>query len=146
MGMMQRRKGKNGEREVAALLRDVTGHQVQRRVRQHDGDSDLVGIPGWCVEVKRHARGTTSTLQRWWVQTMAQARLGERPVMFFRFNGGQWRAVWAPLRGSTYADTAEADPKLWWSMVSTQRSAPVLKLMACPVSKVLPEGGTPCGA
>ncbi|NZA00578.1 hypothetical protein H0I39_00080 [Ottowia beijingensis] len=56
MGAMSRTKGKVGEREIAALLAELTGCDVRRRVRQHDGDSDLEGLPGWCVEVKRHAR------------------------------------------------------------------------------------------
>lgn len=47
MSAMQRNKGKAGERELTGLLRDLTGWDVQRRVRQHDGDSDLVGVPGW---------------------------------------------------------------------------------------------------
>ena len=53
MGRAQREKGKRGEREVAALIRDLLGYEVRRRVRQHDGDSDLVGVPGWSIEVKR---------------------------------------------------------------------------------------------
>ena len=46
MGAMQRTKGQTGEREAAALIRDLTGWDVRRRVRQHDGDSDLEGVPG----------------------------------------------------------------------------------------------------
>lgn len=32
--MKPRTKGKSGEREIAALVRDVTGWDVKRRVRQ----------------------------------------------------------------------------------------------------------------
>jgi hypothetical protein len=46
MSAMQRNKGKTGEREVAAIVRELTGWDVRRRVRQHDGDSDLEGVPG----------------------------------------------------------------------------------------------------
>ena len=42
MGAMSRNKGKTGEREAAALLSDLLGLDIRRRVRQHDGDSDLV--------------------------------------------------------------------------------------------------------
>lgn len=46
MSRMQRDKGKAGEREAAELVRELTGWDVRRRVRQHEGDSDLTGAPG----------------------------------------------------------------------------------------------------
>jgi hypothetical protein len=49
MSSTQRNKGKAGERGAAALVCDLTGWDVQRRVRQHDGDSDLAGVPGWVI-------------------------------------------------------------------------------------------------
>ncbi len=52
MSAMQRKKA--GEREAAELVRELTGWDVRRRVRQHAGDSNLQGVPGWAVEVKRH--------------------------------------------------------------------------------------------
>lgn len=83
MSLMQRSKGKAGEREAAALVRELTGWDVQRRVRQHDGDSDLQGVPGWSVEVKRHRTATRGDLTRWWAQTVAQA--GDLlPVLLYR--------------------------------------------------------------
>ena len=44
MAGLSRNKGKAGERELARLLAELTGHDVRRRVRQHDGDDDLVGV------------------------------------------------------------------------------------------------------
>lgn len=70
---MQRDKGKAGEREVAELVRELTGWDVWRRVRQHGGDSDLEGVPGWSVEIKRHRTATRGDLAQWWAQTVAQA-------------------------------------------------------------------------
>ncbi len=46
MSAMQRNKGKGGEREAAELVRDLTGWDARRRVRQHPGDSDIEGVPG----------------------------------------------------------------------------------------------------
>lgn len=93
MSAMQRNKGKGGEREAAALVRELTGWDVRRRVRQHDGDSDLEGVPGWTVEVKRHASATRSTFAGWWAQAVAQA--GDAlPVLLYRLDRGEWRAVW----------------------------------------------------
>ncbi|MFT3818321.1 MAG: hypothetical protein QM750_11930 [Rubrivivax sp.] len=90
---MQRDKGKAGEREAAGLIRDLTGWDVRRRVRQHDGDSDLVGVPGWTVEVKRRRSATQADLARWWAQAVAQAG-AELPVLLYRVDRGDWRAVW----------------------------------------------------
>lgn len=108
MGRAQRQKGKAGEREVAELVRDLTGWDVRRRVRQHDGDSDLTGIPGWSAEVKRHATAGRAEIAAWWRQTVAQAtqvatsyenasgsRFGALlPVLMYRKDRDEWRAVW----------------------------------------------------
>ena len=105
---MQRSKGKSGEREIAGILRDLTGWDVQRRVRQHDGDSDLVGIPGWSAEVKRHKAAGRGQIGAWWRQTVEQAttlatgdengskrvfELPKLPVLFYRLDRADWRAV-----------------------------------------------------
>ena len=93
MGKMQRTKGQVGEREAAALISQHTGWNVTRRVRNAAGDSDLVGVPGWSVEIKRYATGTRSDIERWWKQCVAQSG-DERPVLFYRFDRCDWRAVW----------------------------------------------------
>lgn len=93
MTSMQRTKGQVGEREIAGIIRDLTGWDVQRRVRNHANDSDLVGVPGWSVEVKRHKAAGRAEIAGWWRQTCAQA--GELlPVLFFRLDRDSWRAVW----------------------------------------------------
>jgi hypothetical protein len=95
MTAMQRRKGASGEREVSALIRDLTGWDVRRRVRQHDGDSDLEGAPGWSVEVKRHASATRGDIRQWWLQAAKQAQeTRSTPVLLYRTNRDEWRAVW----------------------------------------------------
>lgn len=131
MGKAQRDKGKSGEREIAALVRDATGWDVRRRVRQHDGDSDLTGAPGWAVEVKRHRSATRGDVAAWWRQAVAQA--GELlPVLFYRLDRDEWRAVWplAPLvavqpcdewRG--YAWTVEGSIETW-ATVARELQAP----------------------
>ena len=95
MTAMQRNKGKGGELEVAGIVRELTGWDVRRKVRQHSGDSDLEGVPGWCVEVKRHAQAGRGDLARWWTQTTEQAaKASMLPVLFYRLDRDQWRAVW----------------------------------------------------
>ena len=137
MAMMSRNKGKAGEREIAALLADLTGCDVRRRVRQHDGDSDLEGLPGWCVEVKRHARATRALIAGWWAQAVSQAeRTSAVPLLLYRADRDAWRAVWplsvnltmqtaAMWRG--YEWTAEGSPEAWAAVfretITTTRDA-----------------------
>lgn len=132
MSAMQRNKGKAGEREAAALVRDLTGWDVQRRVRQHDGDSDLVGVPGWAVEVKRRRSATHADLATWWAQTVAQAG-ADRPVLLYRVDRGAWRAVW-PLAAlltpretegwTGYAWTADTSVEGWAAVARECVAAP----------------------
>ena len=93
MSKSQRTKGQSGEREVAALIRDLPGWDVRRRVRQHDGDNDLLGVPGWAIEVKRHAKAQRGDIRAWWRQTVEQAD-GVLPVLIYRQDRDEWRAVW----------------------------------------------------
>jgi hypothetical protein len=93
MGRMQRTKGMVAEREAAALICEHTGWQVRRRVRNAAGDSDLVGAPGWSVEVKRYACATRAEIAVWWAQCAKQAKW-DVPVLFYRLDRGTWRAVW----------------------------------------------------
>lgn len=131
---MQRRKGKAGEREAAQLIADLTGWDVRRRVRQHDGDSDLLGVPGWSIEVKRHKAAPRGQIASWWRQTVEQATtlandsenaphgLLTLPMLLFRANHDQWRAVWpAAIHLTTqradywagYEWTAETSVQCW---------------------------------
>lgn len=127
MGGLSRTKGKVGERELASLLSALTGYTVARRVRQHDGDDDLVGLPGWSIECKRYATATPALVAGWWAQAQRQAQAtGTKPVLLYRADRGQWRAVWAaslllPLSGDdavALPDTAtvEAEPATWWAL------------------------------
>jgi hypothetical protein len=93
MSRMQRRKGQVGEREAAALIHDHTGWLAQRRVRNAAGDSDLVGVPGWAIEVKRHRQATRAQLALWWQQAVTQAD-GQLPLLLYRLDRAAWRAVW----------------------------------------------------
>lgn len=94
-GRAARAKGQRAERQVAALIADLTGWTIKRRVRNHAGDSDLEGVPNWSVEVKDRARPTLGDVRVWWAQTVEQAvRAGQIPVLFYKRQAGEWRAVW----------------------------------------------------
>lgn len=93
MSGKSRTKGQSGEREAAALIRELTGWAVRRRVRQHEGDADLEGVPGWAVEIKRHRTATRGDIARWWAQAVEQAG-NLLPVLMYRADRDEWRAVW----------------------------------------------------
>lgn len=118
-GQRSVRRGKNSEREIAWLLSELTGLTIKRRVRQHKGDSDLEGIPGWSVEVKRAA---IAKVTKWWEQTVSQALANADnpwPVLFYRIDRRQWRAVW-PL--SILLGAVEA-PERWYDFGFTVESS-----------------------
>ena len=116
MSASQRTKGQAGERELAALVSDLTGWDARRRVRQHDGDSDLAGVPGWSVECKRHKRAQRGDVRAWWAQTVEQAeRTGSIPVLFFRADRDEWRAVW-PVSVGCITQSAEMWRGYQWTV------------------------------
>jgi len=90
-GKFSRDKGHRGELEVAAIIHELTGWTVKRKVRQHDGDSDLEGVSGWTVEVKNCA---TLTIPAWWRQAVEQAGTDTLPVLFYKIPRKGWRALW----------------------------------------------------
>ncbi len=96
MGAKQRRKGATGERELAKLLSAELGIEVLRNLSQtRDGGYDLKGL-NISLEVKRQE---TEELQRWWNQTVIQAKeSGKIPVLAYRRSRQKWRFV-LPLAG-----------------------------------------------
>lgn len=96
MGKMQREKGKRGERELAARLREF-GYDCRRGVQYcgKNGDADVVGLPGVHIEVKR-----TEKLKLYDAldQAARDARAGEIPVVFHRKNNYEWTCI-LPLDG-----------------------------------------------
>ncbi|MGD9724370.1 MAG: hypothetical protein AB7U76_24285 [Pirellulales bacterium] len=91
MGLRSKVKGKVGEREVAALLREY-GYEGRRGVQFQGGPEspDVQGLPGIHVEVKR-----TEGFRLW--AAMAQARMdakpGDVPTVWHRSNKQKWVVV-----------------------------------------------------
>ncbi|CAK0775992.1 hypothetical protein CCP3SC15_530007 [Gammaproteobacteria bacterium] len=93
MSASQRRKGANGERELAALLRDHLGMAIERNLQQtSDGGHDLNGpaLERFAVEVKRAAE---PKLSAWWAQACEQAGGGRVPVLAYRIDRHSWYFV-----------------------------------------------------
>lgn len=91
MGGTSREKGKRGERECAALLR-AHGFDARRgqQFNGSDGSADVVGLPGFHVEVKRTESLRVYEAVR---QAESDAREGEVPVVLHRRNRKGWLAI-----------------------------------------------------
>lgn len=102
---MQRRKGARGELELAGLLREHLGADVARNLMQsREGGADLLGVPGWAIEVKRAVRPRIS---EWWLQACSQAEMaGQRPALFYRLDRQPWRVVIALRHVATGFESA----------------------------------------
>lgn len=89
MGKTSREKGKRGEREFAALCRKH-GFNEARRGQQFNGieGKDVVGLPGFHVEVKRVERLNLSAAMD---QAQEDAAEGEIPIVAHRKNREPWR-------------------------------------------------------
>jgi len=107
MSKFSKDKGKRGERTVANLIFELTGWNAHRRVRNDHGDTDLIGVPGWGIEVKDHAKATLGDVKGWWEQTCHQSK-GLIPLLIYKRQRGEWRAVY-PL--CVHVCTQQAD---WW--------------------------------
>lgn len=89
MSRMSRQKGKRGEREAAAELRDRLWLDARRGVQYHGGpDSpDVIGWPGVHVEAKRVE---SLNIHAAMAQSVAEAKAGEVPVVMHKRNRGEW--------------------------------------------------------
>lgn len=92
------RKGKVGERELAAFIREHIGGDLRRSAAQSFGGHvapDVVGLTGWWVEGKRAQRPEFSAWLRKLVDDITAARSLDKPLLCWRRNRGSW---WAVLR------------------------------------------------
>ncbi len=95
--MNSRQKGKRGELELAALLREHGFPEARRGVQYQGGaDSpDCIGLPDVHIEVKRTEK---TALYDWIEQADGERPLGSIPAIFHRKNG---RRRWLTI---VYAD------------------------------------------
>ena len=111
MGALSRTKGRAAEQEIARILRDWLGQDVTRNWQEQaaHGGSDIAGIKGWAIEVKR---AKEASMGPWWKQTCEQAEAaGDAPALCYRIDGQnrgvppeeKWRVV------VRLADIAHAD-------------------------------------
>ena len=89
-GRMSRNKGAAGERELAKILADELGIEVQRKLGQDRDGGDDIQVGKYRLEVKRRE---ALRLDDWCEQIQAAAAPGEWPVVVYRRNGQPWRPV-----------------------------------------------------
>lgn len=93
-----RAKGKSAERELINILKvhlPEYANDLERNLEQtRNGGHDILGLPGWCIEVKRYARVTQGDLIGFWSQACEQARKdGGRPALAYRLDRQEWRVI-----------------------------------------------------
>lgn len=105
MGRKSRDKGKRGEGEVRGLfvmcmhnvesqlgVSHALSSQVKRNTLQSDrGGCDLVGIPGYAVEVKFCEQLRVAD---WWRQAVSQAGPEEHPLLVYRKSRMAWQVIY----------------------------------------------------
>lgn len=92
MTINSRNKGKVGELELAAVLKEH-GFEARRGQQYSGGDTsqDLIhDIPGVHIECKRVEAGNLYT---WLAQAIRDAAAGKMPVVMHRRNRQEWVAV-----------------------------------------------------
>lgn len=89
--MNARQKGKRGELELAHLLQTY-GYPAERGVQYSGlkGNADVVGVEGLHIECKRSERVTEENFIK---QAERDARKGQVPIVMYRKNGEQWKAL-----------------------------------------------------
>ncbi len=118
MGLRERRKGQQGERELAKLLTEELGQVVERRLGQErDGGADLVvgSTAGEiAVQVKRVER---ASIRAWLDQAIADAEAGQLPAVAWRASRHGWCVVmtladWCALtREAQMVGEGELEPR-----------------------------------
>lgn len=93
MGMKSKRKGANGELELARKLREY-GYEARRTAqycgKAEDGEADLVGLPGIHIECKRVE---ALRLYDAMGQAVHDAQGKAIPAVFHRKNNHDWLVI-----------------------------------------------------
>jgi len=95
----QKNKGDKAEREVAALLSELTGKTVRRKLGagRTDDTGDIEGIPNFAIQVADWKNKNAACLQKPVEAEDQRENLGvDHAATFVRFRGGRYRVVLTP--------------------------------------------------
>lgn len=105
-----KRKGDQAEREVAALIQDLTGIPARRKLGA--GRADDVGdidFPDTVIQVANYSDLVRAVREKVPACVVQQERAGAIfGATFLRRRGGQWVVVLTPEQWATYAREAAA--------------------------------------
>ena len=107
MANPKKAKGDRAELEAAALLSDLFGHPVRRKLGagRQDDTGDLDGIPGHVVQVANWADAAAAARVK--PAEAEQQRLNANvphAATLVRFRGGTWRVVLSLEQWARYVD------------------------------------------
>lgn len=122
-----RDKGRRGEQEVAREIEQLLGFKPLRNHNQVAiGGHDLIGVPGWAVEVKLYKNIVKTDREAFWNQAVRQARQADmQPCVWFRQDRQPWAVMiadrWALENKvfdiSDHNIVSVVKPALWAAMV-----------------------------
>ena len=102
-------KGDAAEREAAAILHDLTGWPVRRKLGagRTDDEGDLEGVPSTVIQVANWADALRAVRQKPVEAEQQRINAGATfAVTMVRLRGGVWRAVMTPEQFATWAREA----------------------------------------
>ena len=83
-------KGANFERQISRMIYDELGIETKRDLEQYRAaeHGDLIGLNGWCLELKRYANNAGGNFKpEWWAQCTAAANAsGDQPVLIYKYD------------------------------------------------------------
>jgi hypothetical protein len=108
----QKARGDRAEREIAAIVADLTGWPVRRKLGagRAEDTGDLYGIPSTVAQVKSYADVTRATSHA--LGQLEQQRTNDDAtfaVAFIRRPGGRWFACMTVEHWATYAREASSE-------------------------------------
>lgn len=109
MSNPQKDRGDRAEREVEALIRDLTGWPARRKLGagRTDDMGDIDGIPETVVQVADWKDVLAAIREKVPARVVQQERAGATfGATFLRRRGGDWIVVLSPVQWATYAREA----------------------------------------
>ena len=104
MTIRSKAKGDRGEREAAALISDLLGFAVRRKLGAGRADDvgDLDGVPGHVIQVADWADVARAAREKPAAAEVQRANAGATfAATFVRFRGGTWRVILTPAQWVT---------------------------------------------
>ena len=113
------------EQTIAVAISTALGVSAVKNDGGEIDSPDVVGVPGWSVEVKHTSLDATTTAVRTraWSQAVKQSeKLNTKPVVIYVNNKTGIRAMFSPFKVESYDDYSgvfDTDFGVWCTFVKT---------------------------